>query len=234
MNDSILRQNWRRVVDEVHEATDKAGRKVDSVKIVGVTKYVDAETTLELAQAGCLNLGENRPQLLWQKADHFREQSAEPVQWHLIGHLQRNKIRRSLHCNPLVHSVDSERVLKAIGDEAVQQDRVVDALLEVNVSDEESKTGLPIKEAAQLLGGGPPAGVRLIGLMAMAGWGTAPDEAKRSFDSVRELRDRLEEQCDVRLPELSMGMSGDFQQAIEAGATIVRIGTRLFEGILDR
>ncbi|MGI9472091.1 MAG: YggS family pyridoxal phosphate-dependent enzyme [Rubripirellula sp.] len=236
MIDQAARQriadNWNSVVEEVHGAASDCGRDPSSVHVIGVSKYVDAELTSALVAAGCHQLGESRPQLLWQKAEEM--EAAESIEWHMIGHLQRNKVRRLLRYRPLVHSIDSERILRAIADEASQQGQEIDVLLEVNISGDESKTGLTSAQLVAVLESLPEAGVVVRGLMAMAGWGTDRADAKRHFEQTRDLRDRVQDSTGVQLPELSMGMSGDFREAIEAGATMVRIGSRLFEGLIDR
>lgn len=233
---SRIAENWQQVRSSVAEAARAAGRDSDSVRIIGVTKYVDAAIAQWLVDAGCLDLGENRPQSLVEKAGILQG----PILWHQIGHLQRNKVRRLLAAEPIIHSVDSPRVLDEIQTEAMQQNRTIEVLVEVNVSDEEAKTGLPIDqteglmrnqiESAQSLPSA--AGVRLVGLMAMAGWGTTSDQAQREFARLRELRDQLQSSLGISLPELSMGMSGDYPAAIAEGATMVRIGSRLFVGVL--
>ena len=183
-------------------------------------------------EAGCTNLGESRPQSLWQKAESL---SLDPaVRWHLIGHLQRNKVRRTTRHQPIIHSIDSERLLAAVAEEATAQNRVLSVLLEVNISGDEAKTGIAASELAGILERSSLPGVRVVGLMAMAGWGTDSNDARRQFEQTRELRDRLQQTTGHALPELSMGMSGDFREAIAAGATMVRIGSRLFEGVIDR
>ncbi|EMI19760.1 putative pyridoxal phosphate-dependent enzyme [Rhodopirellula maiorica SM1] len=233
-----LAENWQAVQQDVLSATTAANRPVDSVTIIGVTKYVDAETTLALVDAGCRILGENRPQVLWKKNEEV--DFPDDVRWHLIGHLQRNKLRRSLPYRPMIHSVDSERLLTAIVEEAAGQQIPTKLLLEVNISGEEAKTGLMPQDLRPILeshldskhtdtGTGV---VEIVGLMAMAGWGTDVAAARHQFAATRQLRDELQQQTGAALPELSMGMSGDFPAAIAEGATMVRIGSRLFEGLL--
>jgi len=224
-----LKSNWQKIQDEVKEAADRYGRDPDSITIIGASKYVDAEMTKALFDVGCTNLGESRPQSLWEKSAHFGEDDL--VRWHLIGHLQRNKIRRTLPIKPLIHSIDSQRLLDALSAEAQSQACEVSVLLEVNISGDEAKTGLSREGLNGVLEKSPFANVQIRGLMAMTGWGVESDQARRQFDQVRQLRDEVEERFGHPLPELSMGMSGDFQQAIAAGATMVRIGSRLFEGI---
>ena len=133
-------QNWQLVQQQVRETALACGRDADSVRIIGVSKYVDETLTRALTTAGCCELGESRPQLMWQKSQAM--QDVKPLSWHMIGHLQRNKVRRSLRCKPMIHSVDSERVLSAIAEEAVQQEICINVLLEVNISGDQAKTGV--------------------------------------------------------------------------------------------
>jgi pyridoxal phosphate enzyme (YggS family) len=224
-----LRDNWRKVCDEVAKAAMASGRRAEDVQVIGVSKYVDAETTGALFAAGCHALGESRPQQLWSKAETLA--LGDRVRWHLIGHLQRNKLRRTLRWDPVVHSVDSKRLLESIAAEAAQQDRRADVLLEVNISGDEAKTGFAPNQLEPVIASLPSGGVRVRGLMAMAGWGTDPDDARRQFARTRQLRDELAAATGCDLTELSMGMSGDFVAAIAEGATMVRIGSRLFTGI---
>jgi pyridoxal phosphate enzyme (YggS family) len=228
-NADRIRDNWHNVCDDVQRAACESGRTADAVQIVGVSKYVDAATTSMLVDAGCHCLGESRPQALWQKAERLANHE---IQWHMIGHLQRNKVRRLLKSCACIESVDSVRLLQAIAEESLLQDRVTRILLEVNISRDDAKTGLAPDQLAGLLESLPPAGIQVDGLMAMAGWGTEPREARKQFAETRQLRDRLVEQTGVALPQLSMGMSGDFREAIAEGATIVRIGSRLFTGVV--
>jgi pyridoxal phosphate enzyme (YggS family) len=233
MNDLAIEQrilqNWQRVQSEVRDAAIRCGRSAEAIQIVGVSKYVDTETTRMLIRAGCRCLGESRPQTLWQKAEAIGEAG---VAWHLIGHLQRNKVRRLLKCDPFIESVDSERLIHTIAEKSIELACQTRVLLEVNISGDQAKTGLAPDQLGGLLTSLPEQGIRVEGLMAMAGWGTDPDEARRQFAEARKLRDRLEGETGIQLPQLSMGMSGDFPQAIAEGATIVRIGSRIFEGVI--
>ena len=223
-----LQDNWKHVCDDVAKAATASGRRPEDIQIIGVSKYVDAKTTAALFSAGCRALGESRPQQLWSKAESLA--LGDQVRWHLIGHLQRNKIRRTLRWNPVVHSVDSRRLLESIAEEAVLQDHCADVLLEVNISGDEAKTGFAPDQLEPVIADLPRNGVRVRGLMAMAGWGTDPDDARQQFARTRQLRDALAAACGCELTELSMGMSGDFEAAIAEGSTMVRIGSRLFEG----
>jgi hypothetical protein len=151
----------------------------------------------------------------------------------MIGHLQRNKARRTLPWIDLLHSGDSVRLLEAVDEIAVATHRTCDVLIEVNVSGDASKHGFQAEQVPGVLARAPDwPGLRIRGLMAMAAWGTEPEEARRDFAALRELRDRLlaSAPSEVVLEHLSMGMSGDFEVAIEEGATMVRVGSALFEG----
>lgn len=227
-----LRQNWLRVQQEVAEAANEQGRAADEVTIVAVSKYVDAETTLALIEVGCNDLGESRPQSLWQKYESLQPRSAD-IRWHLIGHLQRNKVRHTVRCRPVIHSIDSERLLAAVADEAAAQGLTLSVFLEVNISGDSAKTGFQPEQLPPLLERLPAVGVQILGLMAMAGRDTSPVQAGQQFEQLRLLRDRLAAGSAQPLSELSMGMSSDFREAIAAGATMVRIGSRLFEGVTD-
>jgi pyridoxal phosphate enzyme (YggS family) len=226
-----LTDNWKAAVSEVAEAAVACGRVPSEIKIIGVSKYVDADVTRALFEAGCDQLGESRPQSLWQKAESPGLNHG--VQWHMIGHLQTNKVRRLLRYRPIIHSVDSQRLLDCIKQESDAQGITTRILLEVNISGDPTKTGLSPEAVEALLERLPDSGVEVVGLMAMAGWGTAAEQAERQFVLTRQLRDRWQQKYQIELGELSMGMSGDFREAIAAGSTMVRIGSRLFEGVTD-
>ncbi len=226
-----LADNLARVQQRIHQAAETAGRVGDDVQLVAVTKYVDASITAALLAAGCSMLGESRPQQLWDKA---AQPELAAAQWHLIGHLQRNKVQRTLPLVDLIHSVDSERLLTAINKVGIEQDRHVRVLLEVNCSGDEAKHGLTADGLKAIL---PRltnfSHVEVCGLMTMAAREGGPTAAARNFATLRELRDQVASDCptDVALTELSMGMSHDFEEAIREGATLVRIGSLLFEGL---
>lgn len=226
-----IAENLARVRQRIAAAAARAGRSPGDITLIGVTKYVSPEVARFLVHAGLSDLGESRPQELWRKAESL---AAENVRWHLIGHLQRNKIRRTLPLATLMHSGDSLRLLSALHDEARSQRRRIDLLLEVNISGDAAKHGFVPAELPALL----PAiaefdHVNVRGLMGMASLDGSLERARHEFDSLRGLRDRLLAECppQICLAELSMGMSGDYEEAIAAGATMVRVGSALFEGI---
>jgi pyridoxal phosphate enzyme (YggS family) len=232
-----IADNLQRVRERIARAAERAGRSPSEVVLVGVTKYVGPREAAELVAAGCEDLGESRPQELWFKAGQVAPASPETqLRWHLVGHLQRNKIRRTLPLVHMIHSVDSERLLAAINEELghneASQRPPLKVLLEVNTSGEAAKHGLPPGVVDPLLATAASyPRVAICGLMTMAALDGGPEVAARNFASLRELRDRLKPNTPnmVALDELSMGMSGDFEVAIGEGATIVRIGSLLWD-----
>jgi pyridoxal phosphate enzyme (YggS family) len=224
-----LRDNLRRVRQRIAEAAELAGRSPEEVRLVAVTKYVDANVTRQLFELGCHDLGEARPQELLSKAEALADL---PVRWHLIGHLQRNKAKRLLPIASLIHSGDSLRLLEEMDRLGQSLPKPVEVLLEVNISGDATKHGFSPGELEPLL----PAlaglsRLRIAGLMAMSGLRATPEETRNQFDQVRELRDRLIRLAPGNMPlaDLSLGMSDDLEIAIAAGATLVRVGSALFE-----
>jgi len=226
-----IAENVARVRGRIAEAAARAGRRAEEIQLLAVTKYVGDEEIRAVVASGCTTLAENRPQELVRKAESLHDL---PVQWHLIGHLQRNKIRRVLPLVAMVESVDSTRLLAAVDRIAGELERRVPVLLEINVSGETQKHGLDPAEFPPLVETlDKYAHVEVRGLMAMSSLEGGPDTARAEFAALRELRDRVQRNCPegVKLTELSMGMSGDFEAAVQQGATIVRIGSALFERI---
>jgi pyridoxal phosphate enzyme (YggS family) len=229
------RSNLAAVRDRVAEACRQAGRPPEAVRLVGVTKYVSADLTRLLLEAGCVDVAESRPQSLWDKAAVLAAHDPAP-RWHLIGHLQRNKIRRTLPLLSLLHSLDNLRLLGTIEAEAAAAGIVCNALIEVNIAGDPGRTGVMEADVAALLeAAAGMSHVRVLGLMGMASIpeGDATGAARRQFATLRDLRDELAGRLPsmTGLHELSMGMSGDFFEAILEGATLVRIGSALWEGL---
>jgi pyridoxal phosphate enzyme (YggS family) len=227
---SPIAENLAQVRSRISAAAARSGRTADAVTLVAVTKYVSAAAAQAVVQAGCRDLGESRPQELWAKAAALGDRS---IRWHMVGHLQRNKIRRTLSLVHLVQSVDREPLLVALEAEAAALGRTVDALVEVNISGDACKTGLAPDELQRMLEHAATLDhVSIRGLMGMARLEGDREAARRDFAALRALRDKLAPHFPppLSLSELSMGMSGDFEAAIEEGATIVRLGSALFEG----
>lgn len=232
-----LAKNLAEVRARIDAAAHRGGRDGGQVRLVAVTKYVGATVARRLAGLGCRELGESRPQRLWELAEQWNESgNGQPpdVAWHLVGRLQRNKVARTLPLVSLIHSIDSERLLDALNDAAAKQGRTTDVLLEAHLSGEAAKQGFSpgeIEGIIEQMGRWPRA--RIVGLMTMAPLEGGLDAARRVFANLRELRERLAARSGGSLAELSMGMSGDFEVGIEEGATIVRVGSALFEGLPD-
>jgi len=200
--------------------------------VVAVTKYVGVPEVVALVEAGCLDLGESRPQSLWEKAPLL----PETVRWHLIGHLQRNKVERTLPFVHLMHSLDSMRLTDAIANEAQRTDAQIAVLLEVHIGQDSSKTGMRPEEARLWLERytsdvGLRQRIELRGLMGMSSMNADASQVHREFASLRTHMETWNERLGLQMTELSMGMSQDFAVAIAEGSTIVRIGSRLFEGL---
>jgi uncharacterized pyridoxal phosphate-containing UPF0001 family protein len=256
-----IAENLAEVRRRIADTAARSGRTGDDVTLVAITKYVGEREIRGLVAAGCDLLGENRPQGLWRKAEACRD---VPIRWHLVGHLQRNKVRRTLPLVEMIQSVDGPRLISAIdriaGELAREPQSVsfqpsafspqspgpsaqapafssrrMPLLMEVNVSGEAAKHGFEpdaVEPFLEELAGYQHVEVR--GLMCMASFTGGLDAARRDFAALRNLRDRLQGKCPegVTLDELSMGMSGDYELAIEEGATIVRIGSALYKGLL--
>ncbi len=226
-----IRENVACVRQRIEEAAVRSGRTADVVRLVAVTKSVGEPAIRAVIEAGCRLLGESRPQELWQKAAALADL---PVDGHMIGHLQRNKVRRTLPLLRMLQSADSPALVEAVDRGAGELSLRVPILLEVNVSGEAAKHGFAsdaVEPFFEELGRLEHVEVR--GLMCMAGLEGGLDAAQRDFATLRQLRDRLRTNCPERvsLDELSMGMSSDFEVAIAEGATMVRVGSALFEGI---
>ena len=227
---SILSDRLHAVEDRICSACFRAGRKREEVTLVAVTKSVGPEVAALFMELGHLEFGENRPQELWRKSAAL----SPAIHWHLIGHLQRNKIERTLPLVRLIHSVDSARLLTALESEAARRQTPVEVLLEVNASGETSKHGFS-PDQLQILSSmiDKLNFVKVRGLMTMAALEEVPERTRPTFAALRGLRDRLRQEWSsvVRLDHLSMGMTNDFEIAIEEGATLIRVGTALFEGL---
>ncbi len=201
-------------------ACDRVGRDPASVTLIAVTKTHSAEAVAAAYAAGLRNFGENRVQEAVQKIPLARGLGVDAATWHLIGNLQRNKAAAAVGLFDVIHSIDSERLALAISERA---DRAMRVFVEVNVSGEASKHGVPVGDAMALAERiGTMAHIDLVGLMTVAPIANSPEEARPVFRRLHELRDA------IGLCELSMGMTGDFEVAVEEGATFVRVGRAIF------
>ncbi len=210
---------------EIAEAAVQAGRDPATVRLVAVSKTHPAESVVAAAEAGQHVFGESRVQEAREKIP-----SCPPgLVWHFIGHLQKNKVRQALPLFGFFHSIDSTALAQAIDRIAGESGRTVEGLLEVNVSGEETKHGFtPEQLRAEFPALAKLPHLRICGLMTMAPYSDDPEEARPFFRALRQMRDELQSVHGHPLPELSMGMSGDFAPAIGEGATLVRIGSSIF------
>lgn len=221
-----LRANLAAVRGRIGAAAEAAGRRPDDVKLVAVTKSVAAPYVGALLDLGVAAIGENRPEDILRK----QQDIPRPVPWHMIGHFQRKKIGRTLPLISMVHSVHSMELLGTLD---IRQDGPPGApglpiLLQVNVSGERSKQGFAIEDIAHVIDlARAMKHIDCRGLMTMAPANASPMESREIFGRLRDLRNV----CGSDLPELSMGMSGDFEAAIAEGSTMVRIGSALFDGL---
>ena len=221
-----LGQCLEEVRGRIRAAAARSGRKPEDVVLVGVTKTVEVERVREAVGLGLTDLGENRVQEAQAKIAALGRDRAR---WHLIGHLQRNKAARAIGLFDRVHSVDDVDLAESLSRHAVAAGRALPVLVEVNVSGEATKFGVapgmlgPLLERVATL-----PGLRLDGLMTVGAPVGDAEEARPAFARLRALRDEAERRLGRRLPELSMGMSGDFEVAVEEGSTMVRVGSALF------
>lgn len=199
-------------------------------RLIAVSKTKPVEMIRAAYEAGQRDFGENKVQEMVDK----QPQLPADVRWHLIGHLQSNKVKYIAPFVHLVHSVDSEKLLKTIDKEASKAGRVIDCLLQVHIAEEDTKFGLSIDEARQLALGllpGQLPHVRIVGLMGMATFTDDEQQIKREFGQLKRLFDELGKAANhdrVQMKELSMGMSGDYRLAMEEGSTLVRVGSAIF------
>lgn len=217
-----LLQNINDIRKRIENAASRCGRDASEVTLICVSKTIDAETICEAKRLGESVFGENRPQELRDKFP-----LVEGATWHLIGHLQTNKVKYVVGKVALIHSVESLRLAEAINEEAKKHGIVQDILLEVNISGEESKYGLTTDEIPTIIKDMESlSNIRFKGFMTMAPLGAPEDEIRGIFKKAKELFDSYRNKG---ASILSMGMSGDFEIAIEEGATCVRVGSAIFK-----
>jgi pyridoxal phosphate enzyme (YggS family) len=220
-----LAENFDLIQQRIRVACDRAGRAPDSVTLLAVSKTHPAETIREAAGCGQLLFGENKIQESKAKIPLC----SGKCRWHFIGHLQSNKVRDAVELFEMIQGVDSLALAREISRRCEQAAKRMPILLEVNVAGEASKFGYkPEQLLAELNELNALPKIEIHGLMAIPPYTTEPEKARPYFRRLRELRERAESSLGAPLPHLSMGMSGDFEIAIEEGATLVRIGTALF------
>ena len=222
-----IRENFLQVQNQIRVAAEHAGREAHSIQVIAVSKTKPVSVILEAIDAGITDIGENRVQEARDKYDRVDR----PVKWHLVGHLQRNKVKQALPIFDLIHSVDSLRLLAEIDRRSAQLNRRTEVLIQVNTSGEPSKFGLkPDAVFGFMENALDYAHVRIEGLMTIGAFSPDPEEVRPSFVLLRTLQEKIREQQfpNVEMEYLSMGMTNDFEVAVEEGANLVRIGTAIF------
>jgi hypothetical protein len=223
-----IADNLVKVRARIADAARRAGRGPDEVRLVGVTKTVPVPLIHEAFEAGVQWFGENRIQEAAQKAAQLDGEGIRP-RWHMVGHLQRNKVRRVFGLFELIHSVDSLPLIETLARCIQAEGAEMDVLLQVNVAGESGKCGCrpgEVPALAKALKGFPH--LQLRGLMTIPPFPKRPEESRPWFQALRKLRDNLVDKGFSEVQELSMGMTADFEVAIEEGATWVRVGTAIF------
>jgi pyridoxal phosphate enzyme (YggS family) len=227
----MVKENLLKVRERIANAAQRSGRRSEDIKLIVVTKRCALPVIEEAIAHGVTDIGENRV----QDAEVKFEKLGGKARWHMIGHLQTNKAKDAVRLFDVIQSADSMRLAQALDNTSAGEGKRQEILLQVNVSGEESKSGVVPEEASGLLKNiSTLKHLRVLGLMTMAPIVTNPEETRQVFRRLRELRDELNNKnfpCGVELKELSMGMTQDFEVAIEEGATMVRIGTAIFGAI---
>ncbi|MGD9232988.1 MAG: YggS family pyridoxal phosphate-dependent enzyme [Desulfobacterales bacterium] len=222
-----LKKRLDNVKDRINKTALKCGRDPESIHLVAVSKTIPANRVREAIMAGVTTLGENYVQ---EARNKFNVLGTFPVSWHFIGHLQSNKAKYAVRLFDLIHSVDSLKLARELNQQAKKVNKIQDVLIQINISKEPSKSGSDIENAANLIKDIVLfENLTVKGFMAMPPFFNNPEKARPYFTALRNLRDQIQKDFpEVDLNELSMGMTGDFEVAIEEGATFVRIGTAIF------
>ena len=223
----MVTESLKEVEKKVEEACKRAGRERSEVTLIAVSKTKPVEMLQEVYDTGVRDFGENKVQELSDKYDVLPKN----IRWHMIGHLQRNKVKYLIGKTVLIHSVDSLRLAEQIEHEAAKADTIMNVLIEVNVAGEESKFGTTCNEAIELVRAvAALKHVKIKGLMTIAPFTDNPEDNRIYFKKLKQLSVDIKSKNidNVDMDELSMGMTGDYEVAIEEGATMVRVGTGIF------
>ncbi len=223
-----LKNRLERVKERIKETADACKRPVASIRMVAVSKTMPVEVVREAIEAGVTDLGENYIQEAKEKINAL---ATYPVTWHYIGHLQSNKAKYAVRLFDLIHSVDSLKLAKELDKYAKKNDKIQTILIQVNVAREDSKSGVYLEDSVRLLREvSRLENISVKGLMTMPPYFNAPEKVRPFFAALRQFRDQIKKEAipNISMDELSMGMTGDFETAIEEGATMVRIGTAIF------
>ena len=225
LNDVKIQQNYRKIMEDI----EKYSPYPEKVKILFVSKYLNVEEHRTLIEMGYNYFGENRAQLYRDKLNEFSGEKYKNIKWDFIGRLQKNKIKYIISSVNLIHSIDSYELLEEINKKAIENNKIINGLIEINVSKEESKTGVYIedfkKDSEKYFS---ISNVKIIGFMTMAPFEASEAEINSYFSNMRDLKEEYQKKYDY-VTTLSMGMSNDYVEALKNGATIIRIGSKLFK-----
>ena len=223
-----MKQRLEQINARIRQAAESCSRDPNSIRLVAVSKTIPAENVKEAIESGITILGENYVQ---EAREKFNALIQYPVSWHYIGHLQSNKAKYAVRLFDLIHSVDSLKLARELHKQAQKADKIQSILVQVNISGEGTKSGISAQDAPGLISEISLLGnLSIKGLMTMPPYFYQPEKVRPFFAALRKLRDDIREHtpANVSMQELSMGMTGDFEVAIEEGATLVRIGTAIF------
>ena len=224
----MITDRLKKIEERIKLAAEACGRRPEEIRLVAVSKTMPKEKLVEAVEAGVETLGENYVQ---EAREKFNDLYTMPVSWHFIGHLQRNKAKYVVKIFDLIHSVDSLKLAREINKQAQKINKIQDILIQVNISEESTKSGARAEQTLEIIREiSRLENVAIKGLMTMPPFFNAPERVRPFFKALRELRDRIKKKNmpNVSMDELSMGMTGDFDVAIQEGATLVRIGTAIF------
>ena len=221
-----ISDNISKVMENIQDAAIKSGRNANDIQLIIVTKTIDIDRMKDVQKMGFNNFGENRVQELVEKDNSFTN-----INWHLIGHLQRNKVKQVIDKVELIHSVDSERLMKEINVQAFKKNKIMPILIQVNVAEEESKFGIKINEVEEFIENAISyENILIKGLMTIAPFEEDSELVRPVFRKLKEKYDKIKKikNSNIMLEYLSMGMTNDYIIAIEEGANMVRIGSAIF------
>mgnify|MGYP000960932323 CR=1 FL=1 len=225
LNSVKIQQNYKKILEDIK----KYSPYPEKVKILFVSKYLNIEEHKTLIEMGYDYFGENRAQLYRDKLNEFSGEKYKNIKWDFIGRLQKNKIKYIISSVNLIHSIDSYELLEEINKKAIENNKIINGLIEINVSKEESKTGVYIedfkKDSEKYFS---MSNVKIIGFMTMAPFEASEAEINSYFSNMRDLKEEYQKKYDY-VTTLSMGMSNDYVEALKNGATIIRIGSKLFK-----
>jgi pyridoxal phosphate enzyme (YggS family) len=224
-----IKDRLEKIKERIEKTAMDCGRNPDSIRLIAVSKTVSAAIVKDAIGAGAMILGENYVQ---EAREKIRTLSDFDISWHFIGHLQSNKAKYAVKLFDLIHSVDSIKLARELNKQAQKSGKIQKILIQINISQEKSKSGIPVDDTADIIQAiSEFENIKIKGLMTMPPFFNQPDRVRPFFAALRELRDQLADRAipaGVSLEELSMGMTGDFEVAIAEGATMVRVGTAIF------